>query len=251
MRALMRLPRPARQSLAFLTPPLGRFSKARELMAGYADGRPLPLHFPGGMFRHHRKIVLREPSSSYGWGWEPSNAGSNGDEDLFDQLMFDTQEHEMGLRLPELLLQRTDRFSMANSVEARVPFLDPDLVEYAYRLPREYKLHEGVHKVVLKRAIADVVPDWVINRPKQGFAAPVEKWLDNQIGTLLKGMLREPAIQRYFDSAAIQRAMASGPLRGAMRFDLWPVLNFTLWHKHWIEGESLDDIIGPLLSGAR
>ena len=249
MRAIMRLPRPARRSLAALTPPFGKLVKGRELMAGYADGRPPPMHFPGGMSRHNRAMVLRAPSSSYGWGWEPSNAGSaNGHEDIFDQLAFDTQEHEFGLQLPEVLLQRMDRFSMANSVEARVPFLEPELVEFAYRLPPHYKVRDGVQKIVLKEAVADVVPDWVIARPKQGFDAPVEHWLDAKIGLLLRSLLNEEGVRRYFDTRAIERALASGPLRNAMRLTLWPVLNFALWHKRWIEGEPLDALMEPLVS---
>jgi asparagine synthase (glutamine-hydrolysing) len=248
MRTIMRLPQPARRSLATLTPPFGRFVRGRELMAGYADGRPPPMHFPGGMSRHNRAIVLAAPSSTYGWGWEPSNVGSSDShEDIFDQLAFDTQEHEFGLRLPEVLLQRMDRFSMANSVEARVPFLDPELVSYAYRLPPQYKLHQGVHKIVLKRAIADVVPEWVISRPKQGFDAPVEKWLDAKIGILLRSLLKEEGVRRYFDARAIERALASSQLRAAMRLTLWPVLNFALWHKCWIEGESLDVLLEPVI----
>jgi asparagine synthase (glutamine-hydrolysing) len=249
MRAIMRLPQPARRSLATLTPPLGRFVKGRELMAAYADGRPPPMHFPGGMSRSNRGILLAAPSSTYGWGWKPSNDGSgDGHEDIFDQLAFDTQEHEFGLRLPELLLQRTDRFSMAHGVEARVPFLDPELVSYAYRLPPQYKLHQGVHKIVLKRAIADVVPEWVIRRPKQGFDAPVEQWLDARVGILLRSLLNEEGVRRYFDTRAIERALASSRLRAAMRLTLWPVLNFALWHKRWIEGDSLDRLLEPLIA---
>jgi asparagine synthase (glutamine-hydrolysing) len=248
IRAIMRLPKPARRSLTTLTPPVGKLVRARELMAGYADGRPLPLHFPGGMDRHSRDCLLRAPSRTYGSGWAPSNLGGNGRrEDLVEQLAFDTQEHQFGLRLPELLLQRTDRFSMANSVEARVPFLDPELVTFAYRLPLSYKLHNGVHKIVLKQAIADIVPRWVIDRPKQGFDAPVEQWLDARIGILLRGLMRDGSLRRYFNTEAIERALSAGPLRATMRIRLWPVLNFALWHKRWIEGESLDALVEPLL----
>jgi asparagine synthase (glutamine-hydrolysing) len=250
MRAIMRLPQPVRRSLVTLTPPFWRFAKARELLSGYADGRPLPMHFPGGLLRHNRAQLLPPGSPRNGWGWAPSNAGQDDGEDLFTQLAFDTQEHEFGLRLPELLLQRMDRVSMANSVEARVPFLDPDLVEFAYRLPPRFKLHEGVHKIVLKRAIADSVPQWVINRPKQGFAAPSERWVDAHSGSLMRNLIAEEGIQRYFNAATIERALSMGKLRGPMRFELWPVLNFALWHKHWIEGESLDPINEPLLAGS-
>jgi asparagine synthase (glutamine-hydrolysing) len=254
MRLALRLPSTARRPLVTLTPPLWRFAKARELMAGLADGRPLPMHYPGGMFRHNRARVLRAPSSTYGWGWAPTNADDSGStEGLLDQIAFDTQEHEFGLRLPELLLQRTDRFSMATSVEARVPFLDPDLVRFAYRLAPRLKLDGGEHKVVLKRAIADVVPSWVVERRKQGFDAPVEQWLETSVGIVLRRLLREEALRRYFDVRAIERALASGPLRGAMRINLWPVLSFALWHKRWIEGESIEAVTEPHLTskGAR
>jgi asparagine synthase (glutamine-hydrolysing) len=252
MRAVMRLPRNARRGLAALTPPLGRFAKARELLSGYADGRPMPMHLPVGLSRYHRAKVLRHQFNGYGWGWEPSNLmHPNGDEDIFDQLAFDTQEHEFGVRLPELLLQRIDRFSMANSVEARVPFLDPELVQFGYRLPPRYKLNDGVGKVVLRRALADVVPAWVLSRPKQGFSVPVERWLGTRIGAVLRNLLRDEALQRYFNVRTMERALASGPLRRATRFHMWPVLNFALWHKHWIEGESLDAIVQPLLAGVK
>jgi asparagine synthase (glutamine-hydrolysing) len=254
MRLALRLPSTARRPLVTLTPPLWRFAKARELMAGLADGRPLPMHYPGGMFRHNRARVLRAPSSTYGWGWAPTNADDSGStEGLLDQIALDTQEHEFGLRLPELLLQRTDRFSMATSVEARVPFLDPDLVRFAYRLAPRLKLDGGEHKVVLKRAIADVVPPWVVERRKQGFDAPVEQWLETSVGIVLRRLLREEALRRYFDVRAIERALASGPLRGAMRINLWPVLSFALWHKRWIEGESIEAVTEPHLTskGAR
>ena len=84
-------------------------------------------------------------------------------------LGWDTQEYEFGLRLPELLLMRIDRFSMAHSVEARVPFLDPGLVDYGYRIPFDQKLRNGTSKYVLKEAVRDVVPSWILDRPKQGF----------------------------------------------------------------------------------
>jgi hypothetical protein len=70
---------------------------------------------------------------------------------------------------------------------------------------------------------------------------------------VLRRLLREEALRRYFDVRAIERALASGPLRGAMRINLWPVLSFALWHKRWIEGESIEAVIEPHLTskGAR
>ena len=141
------------------------------------------------------------------------------------------------MRLPELLLMRIDRFSMSNGVEARVPFLAPDLVDYVYRLPISHKLSRGAGKVVLRRAVAGLVPEWVLDRPKQGFAPPVVSWLGVRFGALLRELLEDPELTRWIDRDATLRLLDSGQI-GA-----WPVLNFALWHRHWIQGEPLEGLI--------
>jgi asparagine synthase (glutamine-hydrolysing) len=249
MRAIMRLPRLARRPLPALVPP-HRFGKVRELLAGFADGRPLPMHMPIGFNRYDRERALRAPSSSYGRGWEPSDDGpTNGRRDVVSRLGFDTQEYEFGLRLPELLLMRIDRFSMASSVEARVPFLDPRLVEYVYRLPIEHKFNQGTGKVVLREAVRDVVPEWVRSRRKQGFGAPVASWMHTRLGSLFRSMLDDEAVRRYFDVPELERAVGREGTPGRHDLDLWPILNFALWHRYWIEGRALDDVIEPALAG--
>ena len=95
---------------------------------------------------------------------------------------------------------RIDRFSMANSVEARVPFLDPALVEYVYRLPFDWKLRDGQTKLVLREAIADIVPDWVLSRPKQGFGAPVVDWFASRLTGVLRNLMahrQHPGLLRH------------------------------------------------------
>jgi asparagine synthase (glutamine-hydrolysing) len=158
---------------------------------------------------------------------------------------FDTQEYEFQVRLPELLLMRIDRFSMASSVEARVPFLDPRLVEYVYRLPIGLKIRHGVTKFALKEAVADVVPPRVANRPKQGFNAPTSRWFADRHGDLLRELMATDALRRYFDIPYLQRVHASAdPRSWESGVVLWPVLNFALWHKYWIEREPLEDVVG-------
>ena len=84
---------------------------------------------------------------------------------------------EMKLRLPEHLLMRVDKLTMAHAVEARVPFLDHDVVDFATRLPPSYKLRDGVGKRVLKQAPPSPTSiDDLIYRRKQGFGAPMEEW---------------------------------------------------------------------------
>jgi asparagine synthase (glutamine-hydrolysing) len=83
---------------------------------------------------------------------------------------------EMKLRLPEHLLMRVDKLTMAHAVEARVPFLDHDVVDFAARLPSSYKLRGGVGKRILKKAAEPYIDHDLIYRRKQGFGAPMEEW---------------------------------------------------------------------------
>ncbi len=247
MQAIMRLPASGRRALAAVVP-AERFANLQQLLEGFASGRPLPMHMPLGITRHNRARVLSDPAAALRVGWAPSDGHSaNGSIELLSRLAFDTQEYEFGLRLPELLLMRIDRFAMASSVEARVPFLDPSLVEYVYRLPIERKFRKGIGKVVLRDAIRDVVPDWVIQRRKQGFHAPVVQWLGDDLGLLFGKLLGGEAIRRYFHVPTLEAALASP--RRREHYGLWPILNFALWHRYWVEREPLDSLIEPLLAG--
>jgi asparagine synthase (glutamine-hydrolysing) len=239
VRAILALP----SSLRRLLPRLVRADRkpyVREYLESLASGRPPPAHLPLGFSRYHRELFLRDGGDDAELGWTPSADTGQPRASHLSRLAFDTQEYEFGLRLPELLLMRIDRFSMANSVEARVPFLDPGLVEYVYRLPLEHKLHRGRTKVVLRDAIADIVPQWVLERPKRGFGAPVVSWMGSSFGDLFRDLLREESMQRYFDVGELGRAL--DPRRNTA-FSLWPILNFALWHRQWIEGEPLGDRI--------
>jgi asparagine synthase (glutamine-hydrolysing) len=242
VRTFLRLPGAARRSVSALVPK--SHPRLRELAEGLATGRPLPMHMPLGLTQRQRAAFLQSKSGDRSAGWRPSTPDDDG-LDVIERLGFDTQEYEFGLRLPELLLMRIDRFSMAHGVEARVPFLDPDLVSYVYRLPIAHKMQGEVSKRVLKAAVRDVVPDWVINRRKQGFGAPVTSWFGTRFGGLMTDLLHGEAIRRYFDAAAIERSLEAARRQAAHQVDLWPVLNFALWHRYWIEEEALESTIEP------
>ena len=83
---------------------------------------------------------------------------------------------ELKHRLPELLLMRVDKMTMATSIEARVPFLDPKLVEFALHIPTKFKYKNGITKYILKKACEGILPNDVIYRKKVGFGAPVVRW---------------------------------------------------------------------------
>ena len=148
---------------------------------------------------------------------------------------------EMKLRLPEHLLMRVDKLTMAHSIEARVPFLDPDVIDFAARLPIEYKLKDGLGKAVLKKAAEPYLDHDMIYRTKQGFGAPMEKWFrDPQFGERCLAAWNNSEIRKmglidedYFLD------MLKGQMvgRGGYSFQLWTVLNAVLWHQSWVMGQ--------------
>jgi asparagine synthase (glutamine-hydrolysing) len=147
---------------------------------------------------------------------------------------------EMKLRLPEHLLMRVDKLTMAHSIEARVPFLDHDVVEFANRLPPSYKLSDAIGKKILKKAAAPYLDHDMIYRQKQGFGAPMEDWFrEGDFGARCLAAFERSALARdgYFDNdyfvSMLKDQMAG---RASASFQLWTVMNAVLWHASWIEG---------------
>jgi len=149
---------------------------------------------------------------------------------------------EFRLRLPELLLMRVDKITMSTSIEARVPFLDHDLVDLTMDIPMATKIGTLEPKQLLKKAFKGIVPDRILNRPKMGFGAPVAEWLKGDFGrnaeekvlssTLCKnGLLNGPYIKDRFQDHRDGRADNA--------LHLWVLFNLAAWHDHWIEGHTV------------
>jgi asparagine synthase (glutamine-hydrolysing) len=145
---------------------------------------------------------------------------------------------ELKLRLPELLLMRVDKMTMATSVEARVPFLDHHLVEYAMSLPVDLKIKGTSGKHILKRALEKVLPPDLLYRPKRGFGAPIREWFRGASGETLTGLIMNSSIRKrgLFDYEFIARLLDEHG-RGARdwSFHLWALLNVSLWYDRWID----------------
>jgi len=145
---------------------------------------------------------------------------------------------DLNLRLPELLLMRVDKMSMGVSLEGRVPFLDHKFVELALSIPSAVKTRNGELKYILKKAVRGVIPDSVIDRPKQGFGVPVYEWFFGALGDRTRRELdyfcRETDI---LDVRAINRLADQN--QGSQ---LWYLLNLALWWKHFIAGEPIDSV---------
>lgn len=145
---------------------------------------------------------------------------------------------ELKLRLPELLLMRVDKITMATSVEARVPFLDHHLVEYAMGLPRSLKVEGASGKHVLKRALEEILPHDLLYSPKRGFGAPVREWFRTGLGQWLDEHLLNSSMRRrdFFDYKFVER-LVEQQRRGTRDWSqhLWGLLNLSLWYERWID----------------
>ena len=145
---------------------------------------------------------------------------------------------ELKLRLPELLLMRVDKITMATSVEARVPFLDHHLVEYAMGLPSSLKVNGKTGKHILKRALESILPHDLLYAKKRGFGAPIREWLRSSTGeSYSESLMNSPIWRRdYFDRDFVERMLAEHRTgRTDWSFHLWALLNLSLWYEHWID----------------
>lgn len=145
---------------------------------------------------------------------------------------------ELKLRLPELLLMRVDKITMATSVEARVPFLDHHLVEYAMGLPRSLKVEGASGKHILKRALEDILPSDLLYTRKRGFGAPVREWFRSALAGWFDSKVLHSRLRRrdLLDYEFVNRMLIEH--RSGSKdwgFHLWALLNLSLWYERWID----------------
>jgi asparagine synthase (glutamine-hydrolysing) len=144
---------------------------------------------------------------------------------------------DLNIRLPELLLMRVDKMSMGVSLEGRVPFLDHRFVELAMSIPESMKLKNGTLKYILKKAVRGVIPDELIDRPKQGFGVPINEWFARGLRQTARTAIDD--FCSHTDILDREEALRLVDERHAM--PSWVMLNLALWWKHWIERELVLD----------
>lgn len=137
---------------------------------------------------------------------------------------------ELKQRLPELLLMRVDKMSMAVSVEGRVPFLDHKLVEFALHIPTHFKYRNGVTKYILKKSAEGILPHDIIYRKKMGFAAPTKRWFKQ--GAYFKPYFMDLlktnriALSEHFDVAVIEKLFVDNQVKNKdYSVQLWTLQN--------------------------
>ena len=150
------------------------------------------------------------------------------------------QDVDLGIYLADDLLVKTDRASMAHSLEARVPFLDPVVTNFALALPARQRVRGLRKKVLLRKAVAPIVPSRIVRGKKRGFSIPAAAWLRGELEPFARETLSADTLKRqgFFRpeavTALIDRHVAG---REDLSRQLWGLLAFTLWHERHVERE--------------
>jgi asparagine synthase (glutamine-hydrolysing) len=172
-----------------------------------------------------------DPFSFLTGAWEEAKT-----DDLVDHLL----HLDIHSYLPEDLLVKVDITTMANSLEARVPFLDHEFMQFAAALPSRLKLRGTESKFLLKRAFADLLPEGVMNRKKMGFGVPVSRWFRHELkGYMYDVLLDKRTLGRgYFEKTGIERLLDEHvSLRNDHSSKIWALLFLETWFRVFIERE--------------
>jgi asparagine synthase (glutamine-hydrolysing) len=239
LRRLRRIPAPVRRALGWGT---RRFSHNAALrLAGALERslRPYPLDYLDSMNHLCGPGVVAaldpEVLPTEGSGWDMEIQGFAGDP------VEGAQRLDLLHYLPEDILAKVDRMSMACSLEARVPLLDHHVVEFVCSLPPAWKQQGDRPKDLLLEAAGAKLPDSVWNRPKRGFGIPLAHWLRVELKDLLSDtLLDRQAGQRGIWNPAGMEALIRLHASGSWDLSpqLWQFLMLELWHRKYLDGAS-------------
>src|SRR5215204_1958323 len=154
------------------------------------------------------------------------------------ELLARLQDVDLGTYLVDDLLVKTDRASMAHSLEARVPFLDPAVTNFSFGLPTRHKVRALRKKVLLRKAAAPLIPEELLRRRKRGFSIPAAAWLRGELEPFARETLSAETLRRqgFFRPDTVTRLLDDHVAgREDLSRQLWGLLMFTLWHGRHVE----------------
>ncbi len=204
---------------------------ARALGATDARGRDLGWFAPFTAAERRRLLGPRTPSV------RPRSGASTGDP--LDRML----RADLEVWLPDNLLERGDRMTMAASVELRPPFLDHELVETAFRLPSHLKVRDGTTKWLVKEVARGRLPSSIVDRPKAGFRVPLDAWFRSGMEDMARDRLLSPSsfVSQVMDRSAV-RSVLDTHARGRRNEDIriWTLLGLEVWHETCITATQRD-----------
>ena len=165
--------------------------------------------------------------------------------DWLSAIQYNDLEHY----LPLDILTKVDRMTMAHSIEARPPLLDHKLVEFAATVPAHMRLRNGTTKYIFKRAMRGILPDAIIDRPKQGFAVPLAKWFRGELSGFTRDLLLSPTCRHrgFFKSSYIEQLLRQHDQGRDLSLQLWTVLSFELWCRRFLDASPRSQFVTTAL----
>jgi asparagine synthase (glutamine-hydrolysing) len=196
-----------------------------------------------------KRSVLSPTACAHAFG--PSNRlfaeayeHCNAEDDLNRLLYIDFSYH-----LPDDLMIKNDRMTMAHSLEARVPFTDNELVRFLASVPVQYKIKGMRKKHLLRTALKGLLPDEVLEKKKVGLEMPYSRWMREELHDFAEDLLSVSRLERtgLFNAAGVRTLWEQ---HQAMQFDhgraLWGLLNYMVWHRHYIERRDYLNYLQPV-----
>ena len=167
------------------------------------------------------------------------------------ELLVRLQDVDLGTYLADDLLVKTDRASMSWSLEARVPFLDTVVANFAFSLPRTQRVRGLEKKRLLRRALEPLLPPEVVHGRKRGFSIPAAAWLRGELEPFARETLSPETLRRQgvLQPAPVQRVLDDHVAgRADLSRQLWGLLAFTLWYERHVERITRDDWLAQVVA---
>lgn len=151
---------------------------------------------------------------------------------------------ELSQMLPNHLLMKVDKMTMAHSIEARVPFLDHKLTELALSLPPKYKIRNNAGKYILRKCMSTILPEEIFSRKKHGFILPLHKWLRRDMKQHVLSVLLDPLshARNIFSEEQILNLFKKriNPLQDMENVNLsWRLFVFESWYRIYIKNQGI------------
>ncbi len=140
--------------------------------------------------------------------------------------------------LPDDLLLKADKMTMANSIELRVPFLDHRLLEFAASLPEHQKVHQFATKYIAKKALSNRIPEAILRRKKVGFPVPYDQWMRGELRDWARDLLLDPNAQTraYFDRGSVDKLLRMDEATKGYPKEVLSLVALELWHQAFLSG---------------
>ena len=143
--------------------------------------------------------------------------------------------------LPDDLLIKADKITMANSVELRVPLLDHKILEFAASLPSDFKVHGMETKYIAKKCLSEQVPAEILNRKKAGFPVPYAEWLRTDLRSWTRDILldRGTINRNYFQKSTVERLLHDNVESGSYPKEIFSLAVLELWHREFLDNKNV------------